>query len=412
MADQRVDYLLVGGGLAAAQCATELRKRGAEGSITLVGREPDPPYDRPPLSKEYLRGEGPREEYLVHDRSWYEDNDVELLTATSVMGLDIERRVAKLQGKREVEFEKALIATGAMVNILRVDGAQLDGINYLRAFGNSDAIREDVATAEHVGVIGGSYIGAEVAASLTAGGKACTIVMLEDVLLSRVFGDEVGRFFHDLLESKGIRILGGEELDSLLGDQRVRGVRTRSGRELDADAVVIGAGVKPDVMLAQRAGLEVDDGIVVDPGLETSVEGIFAAGDCARYPAERFGGSLRIEHWDVAFQQGRHAARSMIGDKRPYDVIPYFFSDLADWASLEYVGYAKEWDQVVFRGDREDGAFSAWYLRAGRVDAALSVGRSEDLVEARRMIEAAVPLDDPAALGDLGSDLGEIGSGG
>ena len=285
MADQRVDYLLVGGGLAAAQCATELRKRGAEGSITLVGREPDPPYDRPPLSKEYLRGEGPREEYLVHDRSWYEDNDVELLTATSVMGLDIERRVAKLQGKREVEFEKALIATGAMVNILRVDGAQLDGINYLRAFGNSDAIREDVATAEHVGVIGGSYIGAEVAASLTAGGKACTIVMLEDVLLSRVFGERGRPLLPRSARVEGDpdpRRRGAGSLRSAISGSAACGPGAVAS--LSADAVVIGAGVKPDVMLAQRAGLEVDDGIVVDPGLETSVEGIFAAGDCAPVP--------------------------------------------------------------------------------------------------------------------------------
>jgi 3-phenylpropionate/trans-cinnamate dioxygenase ferredoxin reductase subunit len=412
MADQRVDYLLVGGGLAAAQCAAELRRRGAEGSILLVGREPDPPHDRPPLSKEYLRGEGEREDFHVHDRSWYADNDVELLTGTSVMGLDTERRIAKLQGKREVEFDKALIATGAMVNILRVEGAQLEGINYLRAFGNSDAIREDVANADHVVLIGGSYIGAEVAASLTTRGVSCTIVMLEDILLSRVFGDEVGRYFHDLLESKGIRIHGGEELDSFLGDQRVAGVRTRSGLELDADAVVIGAGVRPDVMLAQRAGLEVDDGIVVDAGLETSVEGIFAAGDCARYPAGRFGGSLRVEHWDVAFQQGRHAARSMMGDKRDYEVIPYFFSDLSDWASLEYVGYSKDPDQVVFRGDPGSGSFSAWYLKAGRVDAALSVGRPEDLLEARRLIESALPVGDLAALADPDADLGEIGFGG
>lgn len=411
-AAERVDYLLVGGGLASAQCAAELRRRGATGSILLVGREPDPPHDRPPLSKEYLRGAGPREEHYVHDRSWYEENDVELLTGTSVMGIDAERRIATLQGKREVAFDKALIATGAMVNLLRVEGAQLEGINYLRAFGNSDAIREDAARADHVALIGGSYIGAEVAATLTAGGKPCTIVMLEDVLLSRVFGDEVGRYFQDLLESKGVEILGGEELDRFLGEGRVSGVLTKAGREIEAGAVVVGAGVRPDVALAQRAGLEVDDGIVVDSALETSAEGIFAAGDCARYPADRFGGSLRVEHWDVALQQGRHAARSMLGHREPYAVIPYFFSDLADWASLEYVGYAKAWDQIVFRGDRERGSFSAWYLNAGRVDAALSVGRSEDLLEARRMIDSALPLADPAALSDPETDLGDLGVGG
>lgn len=409
MADRKVDYLLVGGGLASAQCAAELRRRGADGSILLVGREPDPPYDRPPLSKEYLRGEHDRERAYVHETDWYAENGVELLTAKSVMSLDVEARTAKLQGKQEVGFDKALIATGAMVNILRVDGAQLDGIHYLRAFGNSDAIREDLSGVEHVVLIGGSYIGAEVAASLVQLGKRCTIVMLEEVLLSRVFGDEAGRYFHDLLESKGVEIVGGEELAAFVGADRVSGVRTKDGREIGAEAVVVGAGVKPDVMLAQRAGLEVDDGVLVDAGLETSVGGIFAAGDCARYESERFGGSLRIEHWDVAFQQGRHAARGMIGEKSPYEVIPYFFSDLADWASLEYVGHATQWDRVIFRGDREAGEFSAWYLDQGVVEAALSVGRSEDLQEARRLIESCEKLENPDALADADSDLSAIG---
>ena len=162
-------------------------------------------------------------------------------------------------------------------------------------------------------------------------------------------------------------------------------------------------------MLAQRAGLEVDDGVRLDAGLETSVGGIYAAGDCARYESERFGGSLRIEHWDVAFQQGRHAARGMIGEKSPYEVIPYFFSDLADWASLEYVGHATQWDRVIFRGDREAGEFSAWYLDQGVVEAALSVGRSEDLQEARRLIESCEKLENPDALADADSDLSAIG---
>ena len=189
MADREVDFLLVGGGVASAYCASELRKRGADGSILLVGREPEPPYDRPPLSKEYLRGEASREDAHVHPRSWYEENDVELLTAKSVMSLDAEARTAKIQGGEEVAFGKALLATGAMVNILRVDGAQLEGIHYLRAFGNSDSIRDDVADAEHVVCVGGSYIGAEVAASLIEMGKRCTIVEIEPVILSRVFGE-------------------------------------------------------------------------------------------------------------------------------------------------------------------------------------------------------------------------------
>lgn len=410
MADREVDFLLIGGGVASAQCAAELRRRGSEGSILLVGREPHPPYDRPPLSKEYLRGVQEQEDAHVHEPGWYEQHEVELLTGTNVLGLDLEARTAKLQGKTEVAFDKALIATGAMVNILRLDGAGLDGIHYVRAFGNSDAIREDVADAERVVLIGGSYIGAEVAASLTELGKRCSVVMLEQVLLSRVFGERAGSYFHGLLESKGVEIHGGEKLGAFLGEGRVSAVRTESGLEIGCDAVVVGAGVRPEVMLAQRAGIEVDDGVLTDSALETSAEGVFAAGDCARWQSERFGTRIRIEHWDLAFQQGRHAARGMLGEKRPFEIVPYFFSDLSDWASLEYVGYAPDPEHVVFRGELEEGEFSAWYLGPdGVVDAALSVGRGEDLQQARRMIDAATRLEDPELLADPETDLSELG---
>jgi 3-phenylpropionate/trans-cinnamate dioxygenase ferredoxin reductase subunit len=408
MADREVDYLLVGGGIASAHCAAELRRRGAEGSVLLVGREPDPPYERPPLSKDYLRGESGREDALVHTAQWYADNEVELLSGKSVMGLDLEARTAKLQGRVEVGFGKALLATGAMVNILRAEGAELEGIHYLRTFGNSDSIRDDVADAEHVVLIGGSYIGTEVAASLVAMGKRCTIVMQEDVALSRTFGEEVGRHFHELLEARGVELRGGEELAEYRGDERVGAVLTAGGTEIECDAVVVGAGVRADTMLAERAGIECEDGIRCDSGLESSVEGIFAAGDCCSYESEIHGRRLRIEHWDVALQQGRHAAAGLLGDKQPYRVVPYFFSDLADWASLEYVGPAAEWDEVVFRGERDSGEFSAWYLRDRAVAAALSLDRSEDLQAARGLIESGAEVGDTQALADTDTDLSSI----
>lgn len=411
MPDRHVDFLLIGGGIASAQCAAELRRRGAEGSILIVGREPDPPYDRPPLSKEYLRDESERHEAHVHPADWYVENDVELITGRSVMGLDVEARVAKLQGKEEIGFGKALIATGAIVNILRVEGAQLEGIHYLRAFGNSDTIREDVTEAEHVVLIGGSYIGCEVAASLTELGKRCTIVMMEEVALSNSFGTEVGRYFHDLLTRKGIELREGEKLASFEGEGRVSAVRTESGLEIPCEAVIVGAGVKPDTMLAQRAGLEVDDGIVCDSGLETSAPGIFAAGDCCSFESVPLGRRLRIEHWDVAFQQGRHAARGMLGDKRPYAVVPYFFSDISDWASLEYIGNSQGWDEVVIRGSLEGGEFTAFYVKGGVVEAALAVGRSEDLQEARRLIESGARVEPVAALGDESVGLESVAAG-
>jgi 3-phenylpropionate/trans-cinnamate dioxygenase ferredoxin reductase component len=404
------DYLLIGGGMASAYCASELRRRGADGSILLVGREADPPYERPPLSKEYLRGEAGREDAYVNPREWYEENGVELVAGTSVMALDPVARTAKLQGGEEVSFAKALVATGAMVNILRVDGAQLEGIHYLRAFGNSDAIRDDTEGAEHVVMIGGSYIACEVAASLVAKGKRATLVMQEDEALSRTFGEEAGRWFGELLRSKGIETVTGDSLGSFAGEGRVSVVRTEGGREIECDAVVVGAGVRPDTMLAGKAGLEVDDGIVCDATLQSSADGVFAAGDCCSWPSEVHGRRLRVEHWDVALQQGRHVAGSMLGDAKPYREVPYFFSDLADWASMEYVGPADEWDEVVFRGDRDAGEFSAWYLKNGRVAATLAVGRSEDLVHARRLLESGAEIAEHRdALADADTDLGDIG---
>lgn len=409
MAVREVDFLLVGGGMASAHCAAELRRGGAEGPVLLVGREPEPPYERPPLSKEYLRGESERTEAFVNPAGWYEENGVELLTGVNAMTLDPAGRTAKLQGGEEVAFGKALLATGAMVNILRVEGAENEGIHYLRAFGNSDAIRADAETAEHVVLIGGSYIASEVAASLAAKGVRCTMVMLEQVALSRTFGEDAGRWFQERLEEHGVTVHGGEELEAFEGDGRVKAVLTKSGRAIECDAVVVGAGVRADAMLAQRAGLEVDDGIVCDSKLRTSAEGIYAAGDCCSYDSVVHGRRLRVEHWDVAMQQGMHAARNMLGADLDYDVVPYFFSDLADWASLEYVGPAHDWDEEVWRGDRDAGEFSVWYLKDGRVAGALSVGRSEDLAEARRLLADGVDVSGARErIADPDSDLGSI----
>jgi 3-phenylpropionate/trans-cinnamate dioxygenase ferredoxin reductase component len=411
VADREVEFLLVGG-FAAGYCAAELRKRGAEGEILLAGREPEPPYERPPLSKEYLRGESSREDAYVNPPNWYEQNGVELRTGTNVMSLDSEERTAKLQGGDEVSFSKALIATGANVNILRIEGAELDGIHYLRAFGNSDGIRDAGEKADRVLLVGGSYIACEVAASLKAKGADCAIVAMEDVLLSRSFGDEVGRWFQEQLESHGVEVHTGETVSAFQGEAGVSAVITEKGTTVEGDFVVVGAGVKPDVMLANRAGLEIDEndgGIRCDETLQTSVEGIFAAGDVCSYESRVHGRRLRVEHWDVAMQQGMHAARGMLGEPEPYEVVPYFFSDLADWASMEYVGPAMEWDELVWRGDRDAGEFTVFYLAGGKVAAALTVGRSEDLGHARELLAKVVDVSQSKdALSNTDSDLAKL----
>ncbi|MGA9857969.1 MAG: FAD-dependent oxidoreductase [Solirubrobacteraceae bacterium] len=412
MADRTVDFLLIGGGLAAGNCARWLRKSGADGSILLVGREPDLPYDRPPLSKGYLQGSEQRSDALFQTAEWYEEQRIEALTRTSAMKLDLEQRTVKLSDKQEVGFGQALIATGANVRRLNVPGAELEGIHYLRTFGNSDAIREDAA-GKRVVLIGGSYIASEVAASLTELGSTCTMVMMEPLVLSRSFGPEAARYFHDLLVGHGITVHGEEELDHFDGaDGCVTTVVTKSGREIPADAVVIGAGVNPDVMLARSAGLQLGDsgGVRVDSRLQSSAPGVYAAGDMAEYESVIHGGRrIRVEHWDVAFNQGKTAALNMLGRDVAHDVVPYFFSDLSDWAAIEYVGPARDWDREVIRGSMDDGAFTVFYLSAGHVAGALTVGRSDDLQHARRFIAEATEIGDRAdALGDLSTDLETI----
>jgi 3-phenylpropionate/trans-cinnamate dioxygenase ferredoxin reductase subunit len=395
VAERSVDHLLIGGGLASANCARWLREEGADGSILLVGRESDPPYNRPPLSKKYLAGEESRADALFRPDAWWEEQRIELLTRTSVMKLDATARRAKLSNGDEVSFEKALLATGANVRRLRAEGGDLDGIHYLRAFGNADAIAADAADAERVVLIGGSYIGCECAATLTALGKRCAIVMQEEVTLERVYGQEVGRFFQRVLEEHGVEVHGPDGLERFEGaDGRVTRVVTTGGLSLDADCVVIGAGVMPDVMLARAAGLDLGEtgGVACSSRLEASAPGVYAAGDICEYDSVVHGRRLRAEHWDVAFNQGKTAALNMLGRDVAHEEIPYFFSDLADWASSEYVGPGS--GDPVIRGSMDDGEFTAFYVDpdTGVVTGALTVGRSDDLDEARRMIREKAAL--------------------
>jgi 3-phenylpropionate/trans-cinnamate dioxygenase ferredoxin reductase component len=410
LAGRSVDYLLIGGGMASANCARWLREEGADGSVLLVGREPEHPYNRPPLSKGYMRGKESREDVLFRPDEWWSEQDIELMTRTSVTALDVNERVAKLQSGDEVRFGQALLATGANVRRLRVDGCDLEGIHYLRTFGNSDAIRAEAEQAENVVLIGGSYIGSEVAASLTSLGNKCAIVMQEEVVLDRFYGKEVGGFFQGVLEEHGVAIHGKDELERFEGDgDRIRKVITKAGKELDADIVVIGVGVTPEVTLARAAGLDLGDsgGVRASARLEASCPDVYVAGDIAEYDSVVHGRPLRVEHWDVAFNQGRTVALNMLGRTVNHEVIPYFFSDLADWSSMEYVGPGS--GRPVIRGSMDDGEFTAFYVDddAGAVTAALTVGRSDDLEHAGRLIKEKRPVDE-AALTDLSTDLAAL----
>jgi 3-phenylpropionate/trans-cinnamate dioxygenase ferredoxin reductase component len=392
VADRHADFLLIGGGVAAASCARALREGGADGSVLVVGREQDPPYERPPLSKGYLAGRSGREDALIVPASWWEENDVELLTRVSAMKMDLDSRVVRLSSKEEVAFGSALVATGANVRRLRADGAaDLDGIHYLRAFGNADALREDALSAGRVVLVGGSYIGCELAATLTGLGVSCSLLMQEDVVLERVLGRTVGEWVQQRLAERGVEVHGGDSLARFEGtDGRVERVVSEGGLELEGGCVAIGCGVVPDVMLARAAGLELGPlgGIACSAGLETSAAGVYAAGDVAEWESPLHGGPARVEHFEVAAGHGRVAGTNMMGGSAVFEDVPYFWSDLGDWATIEYVGVGIGSGEPVVRGSLDDDSFTAFYLDGGRVVGAATVGRSEDLDEARELISS------------------------
>jgi 3-phenylpropionate/trans-cinnamate dioxygenase ferredoxin reductase subunit len=314
------------------------------------------------------------------------------------MTLDTGAHTVTLSNKDTVRYGKLLLATGANIRRLRIDGCDLAGIHYLRMLGNADKIRADTENAEHVVLVGGSYIATEVAATLTALGRRCALVMQEEVTLERTFGKQAGGFFQKALTDHGVEIHGGEDVERFEGEEdgRVTAVVTAKGTRIPADAVIIGVGVTPDVSLAQKAGLEIGPrgGVVTDSTLATSAPDVFAAGDIAEYESVVHGGArLRIEHWDVAEQQGKTAALGMLGRPQPHDVVPYFFSDLADWTWMEYVGPAYEWDEEIVRGSLDDGEFTVWYVNGGKLAGALAVNRSDDLELARKLIASGEPVD-------------------
>jgi 3-phenylpropionate/trans-cinnamate dioxygenase ferredoxin reductase component len=384
-----VDVLIAGAGAAGSACAEALREGGFGGSVVLAGRDVDPPYERPFCSKEYLRGQMERTETYVGV-----PDDVDLRIRTSVMKLDPAARTAKLSSGDELSYDHAVLATGANVRRLRVDGCDLDGIHYLRTLGNSDAIRAAAAEAESVVLIGGSYIACEVAASLTSQGKRCTLVMPEDGPMSLHFGATAGGFFAGVLREHGVDWVANDPIGRFEGDGSVGRVVTESGRELDTDMVVVGIGAVPDVMLARSAGLDLGEtgGIACSSTLATSADRVWAAGDSCEYDSFVHGRRLRVEHWEVARAQGAAVARAILGDVRPYDEIPYFWSDLADWCTLEYVGPAERWDREEVRGSLDDGEFTIFYLDGERLAAALTVGRSDDLERARELMVVDRPV--------------------
>jgi 3-phenylpropionate/trans-cinnamate dioxygenase ferredoxin reductase subunit len=399
-------FVIVGASLAGAKAAQQLRDSGFDGEIALIGAEPDRPYERPPLSKEYLRGESERSKVFVHDADFYEQQQIELITGRTATELDLHARTVELDDGRSVRFDKLLLSTGAEPRPLSVPGSDLDGILYLRTVADSDALRERLNAGGRVAVVGAGWIGSEVAASARQRGLEVTLIDPLTLPNERIFGREIGSFYRDLHAQQGVQLALGEGVDAFEGDGTVSGVRTSTGALVECDFAVVGVGVLPRMQLAANAGLETGNGIAVNERLETSAPGVFAAGDVANAWHPFYGRRIRVEHWANALNQGPAAARAMLGEPVSYDRIPYFFSDQYD-AGMEYSGYATEWDEVVFRGSRDAGEFIAFWLKNRRVVAGMNVNvwdvneHVQALIRSRSEVDPAALADPDVALGSL-----------
>jgi 3-phenylpropionate/trans-cinnamate dioxygenase ferredoxin reductase component len=399
-------FLIVGAGLAGAKAAETLRAEGFDGKVVLVGEEPVRPYERPPLSKDYLRGEKGFDDAAVHTEDFYRAQAIELRTSTTVTALDPRASEVTLGSGERIGYDRLLLATGAVPRRLAVRGADLDGVRYLRTVADADALRGLLAARARLVVIGAGWVGAEVAASARQLGCDVAMVELASVPLERVLGREVGEVYRDLHAGHGVTMHFGVGVERLLGSTSVEAVRLSDGATLPADAVVVGVGVSPRTDLAEAAGLALDNGVVVDERLQSRVPGIFAAGDVANAFHPRYGARIRLEHWSAALNQGPAAARAMLGHDVAYDRTPYFFSDQYDFG-MEYRGWAPTFDQVVFRGDPSSREFVAFWIHEGRAVAAMNanVWDAGDAIEALLAANGPVDLE---RLADCDVELAEL----
>ena len=386
------NIVIVGAGLAGAKAAETLREEGYAGRLVLVGDEPERPYERPPLSKDYLRGDATRESVHVHEAGFYDERTIELRTGTPVTAIDIAGRSVTLGGRETLSWDRLLLALGAEPRRLAVPGADLDGVLYLRGLADSDRLRAALAGGGRLVVVGAGWIGSEVAASARQLGLEVTLLERLAVPLENVLGATVGGLYADLHRERGVDLRCGVELEAIEGAGRVERVRLADGRTIDCSSVVIGVGVVPRTALAEAAGLAVDNGVLVDATLRTSAPGVYAAGDIANATHPFYGRRVRVEHWANALNQGPVAARNMLGREEPYDRIPYFFSDQYD-VGMEYSGLARGSDEVVLRGDLASRELIAFWIADGCLAAGMNVNVWDVNEPIQALIRSRAPID-------------------
>ncbi len=399
-------FVIVGASLCGAKAAETLREQGFDGRVVLIGAEPDRPYERPPLSKTYLRRESTFDEATVHDLDYYEAHRIELRMSTTVTRVDPMASEVELASGERIAYDRVLLATGAAPRHLSMPGSDLAGIHYLRTVRDSDAIHDAVTSSVPVVVIGAGWIGAEVAASARELGADVTMIDVASVPLERVMGTEVGGLYGELHAAHGVQLRLGVGIESIGGAEVVEEVRLSDGSVIPAGVIVAGVGVAPRTDLAEAAGVSVENGVVTDEYLAASAPGVFAAGDVANALHPLYDRHIRLEHWSAALNQGPVAAKNMLGEATPYDKTPYFYSDQYD-LGMEYRGWAPEFDDVVIRGDTGSGEFLAFWLHRGRVVAAMNAN-VWDQSEAIDSLVRARPSVEPAQLADPNVELATL----
>jgi len=401
-------HVIVGASLAGAKAAETLRDEGFDGRVVLVGAEEERPYERPPLSKDYLRGEVGRDKVYVHDEGFYAEHDIELRLGRTALSLDTANTRLELDDGEQLSYDRLLLATGAEPRPLSVPGAEFDRVFYLRSVRDSDALRERLGRGGAVVVVGAGWIGAEVAASARQRGLDVTVVEPASVPLERVLGKEIGAIYRDIHTDHGVEMMMGAGVEAFEGDGAVERVRTSNGRVVDCDFVVVGVGVQPRTALAAEAGLAIRNGVLVDEWLRATAPGVFAAGDVANAQHPFYGEPIRVEHWANALNQAPAAARNMLGQSTSYDRLPYFFSDQYD-VGMEYSGLARGCDRVVVRGDPAEREFVVFWMFEDRVMAGMNVNVWDVTDPIRRLIAERIAVDD-RQLADTDLPLDQLAS--
>ena len=394
-------FVIVGGGHAAGQAAASLRQEGYAGELVILADEPHIPYQRPPLSKQYLAGEQGLDRVYLRAAKFYADKDVHVRMAARAAGIDRDAKTVVLEGGGDIAYDKLLLATGGRPRILDIPGADLPGVHYLRTIADSDAIKADLAPRRRLAVVGGGYIGLEVAAVAVAAGLSVTVVEMEERILQRVTTPAMSAFYHTLHGDAGVTIRTGARAEACVGTDAVTGVRCADGSEIPADVVVVGVGIVPNVELAADAGLPCGDGIIVDERCTTADPDILAAGDCTNHPNPLLDRRLRLESVPNAMEQARVAAANMLGQDRVYSSVPWFWSDQYD-LKLQMVGFSADGDTTVTRGDPEARRFAVFHLKDGTLAAADAVNSPREFMACRQLVGKPV---DAARLADPLVDL-------